>query len=118
MKSEKQVHPGSIMYLLLPTVFQMTLFEKHFIPFLYMSLYCMLCRTVVLTIQLFSPILSCIILPLFSNLWYIYFICDIATVIRSGGVINLWNGKINILRKRFGGRALTCFFLFKSNLFQ
>ena len=52
-------------------------FEKHFIQFLYMLFYCLICRPVVLTIKIIFPIFSWIIFSLSVNWWYIYVICGI-----------------------------------------
>ena len=69
-------------------------------------------------IQIFLPIFSCMIFPFVVNLWYIYFICGIDEVIRSGFIMNWWTFKITIWFYDFGSRTFMCNCVFKSNLFQ
>ena len=71
-----------------------------------LSLQCLNCRLVVMNIQIFFPIFSCIIFPLIINVWYIYSICGITKVIRSGIIMNLCIGKITIWFNSFGSRSL------------
>ena len=92
--------------------------EKYLIQFLYMLLHCLLYIPVAITIQIFSPIFYCTILPLIINWWCIYFICDNNKVIIISVIVNLWNGKITLRFNSFESIIFMCSCGFNSNLFQ
>ena len=97
---------------------KLIILKKSFIQFMYMSIQCLICKKVVITIQWFFPIFPYIILPFIVNWWYIYSLCHISKVIR-GGVIIIWlTGKITIWFNSFWSVPLMCSCVFNSNIFD
>ena len=83
-----------------------------------MSLQFLICRPVVITIQMFFSVFSWIIFPLIFNWWYVFFICGIVKVIIGGVIMNWCTLKTAIWFDSFGSITLMCSCGLMSNIFN